>query len=433
MPTPTTIKDGEGTGYSAKVVNGIGEENALVVATRPLKEFDSTTSYFTNATYGHEMNQNAAFSGTSWVIADGGDTTAADSGTADTNTLNHIIQAAQNFTSTVAVGMTAWNTDDNTYGNVTVVNSDTDLTCDADVCPDGDEAYTIGPDWTFSEPVGTKWKDADGGQAHTGSASVKCDNPAVGDIVQFANVNGEDVDMSNFAAITMWIYVDKDWKGGDSFSIYGMVDGAQEGDKVFLEDYFVFDDYDEWQFINIPLSDMGLNATSIDALRIENEARQGGKSPKFWVDDWKLESSGTPLVFELKPDKGTWLYIDALKIFFVDAAAGDAADAINLSYDKIINATFTEGYLFERYTEAKTVPEASQRITELADYMSFPFMVLDRGSDGTNTWLSINLDQDYPLILKAETNDLLRITLEDDFSQLVKFRISATSRVEARE
>ena len=66
-----------------------------------------------------------------------------DSGTCDTNTANHLIQAGQNFITTVKVGMAVKNTTDGTYGYVTAVNSNTDLTLATDLCPDGDEAYEI--------------------------------------------------------------------------------------------------------------------------------------------------------------------------------------------------------------------------------------------------------------------------------------------------
>jgi len=69
--------------------------------------------------------------------------TTADSGTCDTDTENHLIDADQNFLTTVKVGMRVKNTTDTTYGTVTAVNSDSDLTLGSDLCPDGNEAYTI--------------------------------------------------------------------------------------------------------------------------------------------------------------------------------------------------------------------------------------------------------------------------------------------------
>ncbi len=415
-----------------------GEDTGLVVATRPHKTFDTKTVFFTNPTYGREMAQDAAFGAVAWNVHDGTDNTEADSGTADTNTEDHIIQAAQNFVSTVCVGMTAHNTTDNSYAAVTVVNSNTDLTCDSDVCPDGNENYTIAPTWTFSEPTGTKWVEDSTDQAHAGSKSLKCDNATVGDVMQLLNVNGENVDMANFTAITMWIYSDKDWKAGDSVTLYAHVGGALAGNSVALEDYFDFDDYDLWQYINIPLSDMGIDALSIDALRFEQAAKEGGKAPKFYIDEITLQASGTAIDYTVEPDKGTWFHVKAFQTTFVDAHDDERANATlpNLSYNKILDMTPTVGYIYKRYSEGNADPEFEARITNLLDLLAFPYSTItNQMSDGTNTMITI--ENVYPtgmeFVLRAEDLDKLVFTLEDDFSQLLFFRVSVQGYVEQRE
>ena len=59
MPIKAHITDPT-TGIKAEVT-GDKEDNALIVATRPLKTFLPKTAFFTNDTYGIEMAQNAAF------------------------------------------------------------------------------------------------------------------------------------------------------------------------------------------------------------------------------------------------------------------------------------------------------------------------------------------------------------------------------------
>jgi len=64
--------------------------------------------------------------------------------TATTDTANKVIASAGTFiTDGVEVGMVIKNTTDNTYGTVVSVNSNTQLTADWDICPDGNEAVTI--------------------------------------------------------------------------------------------------------------------------------------------------------------------------------------------------------------------------------------------------------------------------------------------------
>lgn len=65
-------------------------------------------------------------------------------GTCTTDTASKIIASASTFiTSGVEPGMRVKNTTDNTYGYVASVDSETQLTMDSDLCPDGDETFTI--------------------------------------------------------------------------------------------------------------------------------------------------------------------------------------------------------------------------------------------------------------------------------------------------
>lgn len=65
-------------------------------------------------------------------------------GTCTTNTEYKIIASASTFiTDEVEAGMVVKNTDDNTYGVISSVDSETQLTMETDLCPDGDEGFTI--------------------------------------------------------------------------------------------------------------------------------------------------------------------------------------------------------------------------------------------------------------------------------------------------
>ena len=64
--------------------------------------------------------------------------------TCTTDTASKIIASAGTFiTDGVEVGMVIKNTSDNTYGTVVTVDSETQITADWDICPDGNEAVTI--------------------------------------------------------------------------------------------------------------------------------------------------------------------------------------------------------------------------------------------------------------------------------------------------
>jgi co-chaperonin GroES (HSP10) len=65
-------------------------------------------------------------------------------GTANSDSSGHLVNSGDTFqTDGVQVGSIVKNTTDTTYGYVTAINSETDLTLDSDVFPDGDENYEI--------------------------------------------------------------------------------------------------------------------------------------------------------------------------------------------------------------------------------------------------------------------------------------------------
>jgi hypothetical protein len=71
------------------------------------------------------------------------------SGTCTTDTALKVIAAAETFiTDGVKPGMRIKNTTDSTYSIIASVDSETQLTCDTDVCPDGNETFEI-----YTEPV----------------------------------------------------------------------------------------------------------------------------------------------------------------------------------------------------------------------------------------------------------------------------------------
>ena len=68
--------------------------------------------------------------------------TEKDSGTTSSASSSKLIQAGQNFTTTVAIGDYVYNTTDNTSATVTAVDSDTTLSISANIMASG-EAYVI--------------------------------------------------------------------------------------------------------------------------------------------------------------------------------------------------------------------------------------------------------------------------------------------------
>ncbi len=365
----TQIVGACGQKYSVDVADGTGERHALVVATRPLKVFENSVRFFEHDDYGADMNVNISFGGTAEKVHNG---------------IDDVLWTASDI---VGGGKTTFNNGERSY-------------------PDNDEQ------------------------------SIKVDNSPTGDIYQLAK--GSDLDCTGYVALSMWINVDKDWKNNDVVELYGWDTGTglQVGDSVDLSDYFEFNSYDNWQKIVIPLIDMGdlASYTTLDALRIKQTAKDGPKAPKYWLDDIQFEQTGTPATFTLEPDKGTWLHVNEFQVSMVDALASTLGDGTmpNLAYDKFLGVTPVAGITYQRIQGQE--PQFTQTISNLMGFLQLAGTDMNvRNSDGTNTWVTIRVKHQEPLILKAEDADKLQWTVSEDLSGLLHLRINAGCSIETRE
>jgi len=358
------------TKNSAQVDATTGEDQALVVATRPLKTFLNKIEFFTNSDYGINMNQNAAIAGTPEHVHDG---------------------------------------IDNVY-------------------------------WTGSAIVGGKTTFNSADQNHTagGSQSVKTDNPDVNDVYQFDR--GSNLDLSGYLSLTIWIYVDKDWKAGDSIEIYGWDTGtaSQVGNAVALEDYFTWGIFDVWQNISIPLFDMSLTGT-IDALRVKQISTEG-KAPKYYLDDIQFEErteTGNLITFTVEPAKNKWLHVHGFTVIIADNdydSTGTGTETMPaIPYDSLLGETLEKGILFQVVTNKEVIFAILLR--QLSDLMQIPgttFGSYGSAVDGTDTWVTINVTFTQPTILKSEHLDHLNAIVAEDLSGLDILRIAATCSEEDR-
>jgi len=290
--------------------------------------------------------------------------------------------------------------------------------------------------WAGSNIVGAivAFDSADQNHTAAGGQSVKMEKENVNDVFQFAK--GSDLNCTGYVALTMWVYVDKDWKAGDSVEISGYDTGTalQIGDAVALEDYFQYAEYDTWHKITIPLTDMGdlASSTTLDALRVR-QADTEGKGPKYYLDDIQFEETGTPVSFELKPEKGTWLYLDEFTISIADALASTLLNAglPNLAYNKMLGETLTSGIDYKREQKGELI--FTRTIKSILDLLQLPHTeITAQGSDGTNSFVTIRAEHLQPIVLKAENHDSISWTVSEDLSGLLQLRISAGCRVEVR-
>jgi hypothetical protein len=350
------------TGIKARVDNGT-EDNALVVATRDLKTFTNSTTFFTNPDFGPDMNQNALAGGTPLRVHDGIDSVL----------------------------------------------------------------------WTASSIQGVKFTFNSGDQSHeSGSSSIKIDNAAINDTMQIAK--GSSQDLSGYSALSLWVYIDKDWFSGDSISISGWDTGTDSivGVEINIEDFIDWQSFGIWHQFIISLTTMGLNNQTIDALRISIKSISI-KSPKFYIDDIQFEETGEPITFELRPNKGTWLHVKNFTFSIVAPYDGLLGDATfnKLPYNSLLGISVANGLVYQRTQEG--IIQFSQNFKTLMDAMQIPQTYISgSGSDGVNSWISFISNNIEPLVLKAENDDVLTFAISDNLSTFLHFRVAVGSSIEDR-
>jgi hypothetical protein len=282
--------------------------------------------------------------------------------------------------------------------------------------------------WTGSEISGVKVTFDSTDQANSGSQSVKIDNPAVNDTWEF--LKASTINLSSYVAITFAIYVEKDWVSGDEVQIYGWDSsgGLEVGNRVNIEDYIDELDYDVWQNGVIPLSDLGLTSSTIDAIRFQLVAKSG-KAPKFYLDDIQFEQTGTPGCYEVYPPPGKVLYVDTLRWAYTDALDTTLASnsMYNLSYNKLLGLSkLANGISYQQVIKKKVV--VGVKVRQLADHMKTNTPIESVICDGTNTLMILTTQLHAPVLLRSDQEDKLVITLSDDFSPLIGMQVAIAGR-----
>ena len=449
----------KGTGISADVVkNDACDCKALAVATVPYVEYDNVLKFFTNSDYGINMNVNVTVTGTPEIVHDGIDLTkwtATDivgggKTTFDNDEHTHeaiitvltygdltgkvitIIVSGTTTTITEGGDYTAETSNDVTATNIASFMNGIGVT--------GISATASGAVVTVTADVGyditSLAEDADVGDLTATAQSVKVDNSPVGDVYQFDK--GSDLDCTGYKTLTMWVYADKDWKAGDVVSLYGWDTGTglQVGTTIDLKNYFSYLDQDQWHKIVIPLTDMGdvAESTTLDSLRIKQSTAEG-KAPKYYLDEIQFEEAGEPVEFTVAPDKGTWLHIQSMQITIATSVLKITLADVSMPmipYNNFFGVSkLATGITYRRFEDG--VVKNTTQISQFLDLMSFSnAKVTGFGTDGTNTWISINITFTEPIVLKAEDESELQLVINDDLSGLLELKVSVGAKVETR-
>jgi len=355
--------------------NDKDNNNALVVATHPLKQFKENTLFFTNETLGIDMNVLAgAYGGTpETVYSENVEwTTSAVSGTWVFN--SGTVGAISPHGGSVMIDAVA-TIDTNTMQ--LAKGSDFNLT-----------DYTTITGWIALaswDNRGTKAINLLGWNTTTGTQ--------VGTTVNLANY-------INIGNINVWqkftIPLENMGLTGatiNSFRIVTVDIGPGNPPDYFLDD-------------------------------IEIEEKSG-------------ESDISTALFTIQPDLGTWLHIESYTFFLADD--NYAPSLVNglmtgIPYDSLLGVdSLAGGLIYQRFENGEIV--VTERIRQLSNLFRMPSTKISGygiSKDYAGSWVSIESPVAEPLILKAENEDKVQWIVSEDLSGLSIFNISAACKIEYR-
>lgn len=351
--------------------NELCDCNAITVATIPRRTFNNVVKPFLNPTYGEEMAQSAGPSGSPTPVHNGGD----------------------------------------------------------DVLWTASVIATIDPDFDFESTD----------YAHTGTQSIDCTDAEVNDIFQLQDPSGSH-SLSQFDSLTGWVYITGNWTpGSDGCGLYlwDTTTGLQSSpNTVNIDNYINAAILNTWQQFVIPVEDFGVSNT-FNAVR-GIIIREDGFWPDFYLDDIQFETTdgvGT-LKYTVKPDPGTWLYVHRFNIFMADAYDSTITNGTmpGIPYDALLGVpALDSGIVYQRIQDDEI--QASSSIKQFSDILTTSSNpeINGYGYDGTNTWVSISILFTEEVVLKYELRDEMRLTISENLSGLLTFKVNAGCREEERE
>ena len=173
------------------------------------------------------------------VVLHGGGATyskgTVDSGTTDSTTASKLVDSTQNFVTTVTIGDIIHNTTDNSYAEVTAIDSDTTLSLDTDIMTTGETYEVFGSAAAkakYSLVYSKSWTITDGGAADAWTPAslgadlalwLDADDAGTitlngSDVAQWDDKSGNGNDVSNGAASTQPAYLATGWNGNPTVS-----------------------------------------------------------------------------------------------------------------------------------------------------------------------------------------------------------------------
>jgi len=284
-----------------------------------------------------------------------------------------------------------------------------------------------GTEWTGTANAGT-WNFADSGKT-TITAALNNDNATFDD--------AGTIDMSGHTAITGLVDLDTYNAAQNTIVIQFGLAGVALGNSVNLDDFIDTGNCAEQAFV-IPKANLGIDSLTVDEMTI-TILRSGGTKPTIKFDDIQIEQTGTPAVFKVfAPASKSDLHVKKLRFLFADALTGIVTGSTTtyptmpgVAHDKILALSALTNGIIVQIVLAGSV-SVSANLKQLSDMLGIGADIMSLTSDGTNTFLTLELEFSEPVLLKRgkDTTDFISITINDDLSGLLLFTGAARGAFE---
>ena len=277
--------------------------------------------------------------------------------------------------------------------------------------------------WTGSAISGS-WNFASTVQAKDGTKSIDGTNTTNNNEALLSTSN---TDLSSYTALTGWIYV-TDWSDRGTLKEVEMEfrnSGVVTGNFINLSTYINEFDLDVWQKFTIPLTDFGAATATVNELVVRTRDIGGGPPPDYFLDVIQLEEVGTPIVYEIRPQTD-YGFIDTLGWVVANNVPSTVTNGtlLGLSYDDLLGVTLTNGINIQSFRNGEV--KFSTTITGLGDVLQSPGQeIISHMSDGTNTFIKMEIQFKEMLPFNKKTDDYFRLTVSDDLSSLLRLRFAA--------
>ena len=278
--------------------------------------------------------------------------------------------------------------------------------------------------WTATAITGT-WLLTDTTEPHTGTASIRAWDMTNGALA--ALTKGSDIDMSNFASISGWVYISRLNELTQQIQFAAYDNSVIVGGPVNVIDYVDGGLNNIWQRFVIPREDFGIGDVNIDEIDIE-VIRPSGSAPRFYLDDIEINQTGG-VRFSAGPSADQIIEYNRVEFVLCGPLAGTLADGTMpaLSFEKLLNIpTLANGITLQRILDGS--PRISVAFRSLGDFSSLTYDVVDSYSDGTNTTVKLRSDLPVYSRLNGINGDTFNVTINDDLSSLLIFRCVLVGR-----